>query len=111
MRSPSVELLWWEGCPSTDEALVMLREEMKALGLDPAGIEVREVATEDDADRETFVGSPTIRVDGRDVQPVADEPIGLTCRVYRLPDGRVSPLPDRTEVRQTLVSAMEGGDD
>ena len=88
----------------------MLREEMEGLGLDPAGIEVHEVATEDDAERETFVGSPTIRVDGRDVQPVSDEPIGLSCRVYRLPDGRVSPLPDRAEVRQTLASAMEGGD-
>jgi hypothetical protein len=50
-------------------------------------------------------------VDGQDVQPVADEAIGLSCRVYRLPDGRVSPLPDPAEVRQTLVSAMEGGDD
>jgi hypothetical protein len=110
-REPRIELLWWEGCPSTDEALLMLRDEMEALGLDPAGIELREVATEDDAERERFVGSPTIRVDGRDVQPVPNEPIGLSCRVYRLPDGRVSPLPDRAEVRQTLVSAIEGGDD
>jgi hypothetical protein len=108
-REPRIELLWWEGCPSTDEALAMLREEMGALGLDPAGIEVREVSTEDDAERERFTGSPTIRVDGRDVQPVSDEPVGLSCRVYRTGDGGVSPLPDRAEVRETLVSAMEGG--
>jgi hypothetical protein len=110
-RTPSVELLWWEGCPSTDEALAMLREEMDALGLDPEAIGVREVSTDADAQREQFVGSPTIRIDGRDVQPVPDEPIGLSCRVYRLADGRISPLPARQEVRQTLMEAMKGDDD
>jgi hypothetical protein len=110
VREPRVELLWWEGCPSTDEALAMLREEMGALGLDPNAIDVREVSTDEDAEREEFIGSPTIRVDGCDLQPVPDEPIGLACRVYRLSDGRVSPLPDRTEVRQTLSNAMKGSD-
>ena len=88
----------------------MLREEMAAAGLDAEAIEVREVSTDSDAQREGFVGSPTIRIDGRDVQPVPDEPIGLSCRVYRLPDGRISPLPDRGEVRQTLIDAMKGDD-
>jgi hypothetical protein len=111
MRTPDVELLWWEGCPSTEEALAMLREEMAALGLDPELVDVREVSSDADAQRERFVGSPTIRVDGRDVQPVPDEPIGLNCRVYRLADGRISPVPERTEVRQTLTDAMKGGDD
>ena len=109
MRKPRVELLWWEGCPSTDAALAMVREEMSAVGLDPEGVDVREVSTDEDAEREEFVGSPTIRVDGRDVQPLPDEPIGLACRVYRTGDGRVAPLPDPAEVRQTLITAMEGG--
>jgi len=109
-RMPRVELLWWEGCPSTDDALAMLREEMAAAGLDAESLRVREVSTDADAEREEFVGSPTIRVDGRDVQPVQGEPIGLSCRVYLLADGRISPLPDRGEVRQTLRDAMRGGD-
>ena len=88
----------------------MVREEMSGLGLEAERIEMREVSTDADAEREQFVGSPTIRVDGRDIQPVADEPVGLTCRVYRLADGRISPLPDRAEVRQTLLDAMKGGD-
>ena len=111
MREPRVELLWWEGCPSTDGALAMLEHEMAAIGLDPESVEVREISTDSDAEREEFVGSPPIRVDGRDVQPLPDEPIGLACRVYRLPDGRVSPLPDRAEVRQTLADAMKRGED
>jgi len=111
MRQPRVELLWWEGCPSTDQALAMLREEMSAVGLGSDAVDVREVSTDADAEREQFIGSPTIRVDGRDIQPTGDEPIGLACRVYRLADGRISPLPDRAEVRQTLEEAMRGGDE
>jgi hypothetical protein len=109
-KMPRVEFLWWSGCPSWERALSELREEMRTLGLDPGSIEVTEVATGADAEREEFVGSPTIRVDGRDVQPT-DEPAGLTCRVYRRRDGRVSPLPDRTDVRELLsgrVAAREG---
>jgi hypothetical protein len=105
-----VELFWWDGCPSWDRALAVLREEMSSLGLDPDSIDVHEVRTDADARREEFVGSPTIRVDGRDVQPPGEEPAGLTCRVYRLRDGRVSPLPDRVDLRETLEQAIDGGD-
>ena len=87
----------------------MVREEMSAVGLDAGSVEVREVSTARDAEREGFVGSPTIRVEGRDVQPPNGEPIGLTCRVYRLRDGRISPLPDREELRQALATAIEKG--
>jgi hypothetical protein len=109
--SPTVEFLWWHGCPSSDEALAMLREEMTAHGLDPSSVAVREIRTDAEAQRERFAGSPTIRVDGRDVQPPADGGLGLSCRVYRLRDGRVSPVPDRTDVRETLEQAMNGGED
>ena len=46
-----------------------------------------------------------IRVNGRDVQAIGDEPAGLTCRVYRLRDGRYSPLPDREDLRDALTVA------
>jgi hypothetical protein len=108
--SPTVELLWWEGCPSWRQALAILCEEMSALGLEADSVEVREVSTDADAEREDFVGSPTIRVAGRDVQPPGDEPAGLTCRIYRLRDGRISPLPDRQDLRDTLRQATDGGD-
>jgi hypothetical protein len=82
---------------------------MAELGLDPEAIEITEIATEDDAERLSFIGSPTIRVDGVDVQPPgAEEPAGLTCRIYRRRDGRVSPLPDPEEVRSALRKANEG---
>jgi hypothetical protein len=82
---------------------------MRALGLDPETIEIREVTSDEQAQQEAFVGSPTIRVDGADVQPPGEEPTGLTCRVYRRPDGRVSALPDRADVREALARASKGG--
>lgn len=97
-----VELLWWRGCPSTEEALAELREEMASAGLDPASVVLREIHDDAEAERAGFVGSPTIRVDGRDVAEIGDEPPGLNCRVYRLRDGRVSSLPDRADVRAAL---------
>ena len=98
-----VELLWWEGCPSTPKALEDLKAALAEEGLDPESVEVREVVSDEQARRERFFGSPTIRIDGRDVQPPDDgEPIGLSCRVYRLRDGRPSPTPDPADVREAL---------
>jgi len=107
--APKVELLWWSGCPSWERALAELRDEMGELGLDPSSVAVREVATEEAAEREEFVGSPTIRIDGRDIQPPTGEPVGLTCRVYRLQDGRISALPDRAHVRDALTGIVTEG--
>jgi hypothetical protein len=60
----------------------MLREEMAEAGLDPGSVEVREIDTEASAEREGFVGSPTIRIDGADLQPPPEsEQPGLTCRI------------------------------
>ena len=67
---------------------------------------MRQVDTDDAAERERFVGSPTIRVDGDDIQKLGDEPVGLTCRVYRLRDGRIAPTPDPADMRLALQAAI-----
>jgi hypothetical protein len=100
-----VELFFWEGCPSHPKALADLKAAMVGLGLDPSGVVVREIETDRDAERERFVGSPTIRVDGVDIQPPGREPYGLTCRVYHRRDGRISPTPDPADVRDALTAA------
>ena len=97
--------MWWAGCPSAEEAIELVREEMSAAGLDPGSLRVREMRDDEDAAHEEFHGSPTIRVDGRDVQDPGAEPVGLTCRVYRLRDGRISALPDREDIAAALAAA------
>jgi hypothetical protein len=110
-NAPRVELLWWRECPSWERALAILREEMARLGLDPAAVDVREIDTEEAAASERFFGSPTIRVAGRDIQPPGENPIGLTCRVYRRRDGQISPLPDAADVRDALAAATRQDED
>ena len=98
----AVELLWWGGCPSHPEALAQLEQVLREEGLDE-DVELVEVMTDEQAQRERFPGSPTVRIDGRDVVPPGDgEPFSLTCRVYRLRDGRVSAVPDPEDVRAAV---------
>jgi hypothetical protein len=107
----TIELLIWEGCPSHPKALADLREAMRELGLDPTAVLVREIRDVADAERERFVGSPTIRIDGRDIEPAESEPYGLTCRVYYRRDGRISATPDPADVREALLAAQAKPDD
>lgn len=103
-----IEFLWWAECPSWERALAILSEEVTAAGLDSGMIESIEVKTEADAERLGFPGSPTIRIDGEDVDPTGEAaPTGFSCRVYRRADGRASPLPEREDIRAALARARQ----
>lgn len=103
----SVELLYWEGCPSHPDALRMLRSLLDELGRPDVMIRLTQVDTEAQAASLRFPGSPTLRVNGADLMPAPqDAPIGLTCRVYRLRDGRPSPTPDPEALRSALRRAL-----
>ena len=99
---PSVQLLFWEGCPSLPETIAELRRVLDEEGIETE-VELVEVMSDDQARAERFPGSPTIRVNGEDIVPPGDgEPFSLTCRVYRTRDGRVSAVPDPEDVRAAV---------
>lgn len=84
----TVEMLHTDGCPNAADYLPRLRQLLADAGVaDP--LRVRLITGPDEAHRERFLGSPTIRVNGRDVDPGADEraDYGLSCRLYVGPDG------------------------
>jgi hypothetical protein len=98
----TVEFLYWEGCPSYPEARDLLEEVLRDRGVN-AEVRIHKVESKREAEELRFPGSPTIRIDGRDVDPGgANEPAALTCRIYRLPDGRVSPVPTRQQLEEAL---------
>ncbi|MGQ0618265.1 MAG: thioredoxin family protein [Acidimicrobiia bacterium] len=79
-----IELLYFEDCPNwrvADERLAELAAEHTL------AVRRRLVTTPEEADALGFRGSPTILVDGRDPFAVGDEPTGLSCRIYRTPEG------------------------
>ena len=58
MSVPDLELLWWEGCPSTERALAELREALVDVGLGDAEIRTREIDSDAEAEQAGFRGSP-----------------------------------------------------
>ena len=96
-----VSFLYYEDCPSYDLALERLREVMDEEGI-PGEVEVVKVETEEQAHELRFVGSPTIRVDGQDIDSSSDSRYALTCRAYRLADDRISPLPSKAMIRRAF---------
>lgn len=84
----SVEMLHTEGCPNAIEYLPRLRELVDRADI-ARPVQVRVITTPEQALRERFLGSPTIRVNGRDVDPIAGQrrDYGLSCRLYTGPDG------------------------
>jgi len=100
-----VELLWWEGCPSHEQAFDLLTATLAKLNRGDVAVVRREITTPEEASRLKFPGSPTFQVGRRDLFP-ADAAPALTCRVYSTPDGRVSPLPDPAELQARLRDAL-----
>ena len=90
-RPVKMEILYFDCCPSHEALLPRARALAAQHG---AEVELRRVETAEAALSERFIGSPTVRVDGEDVEPGAAQraDFGLTCRVYPSAEGR-SPLP------------------
>lgn len=101
---PDVTLLYFDGCPSWQAADQRLRTLADELGFT---VTREEVDTPEEAERRRFRGSPTILVDGVDVFADGDEPVGLSCRIYRTPDGPAG-SPTLEQLRQVLGTPPAG---
>jgi hypothetical protein len=100
-----VEVLYFDGCPNHEALLPALRDLLRSEGLD-AELELRRITDEQAARRERFLGSPTVRVNGRDVEPDAQRrtDYGMKCRLYRTESG-ISGLPPQEWLRASLAGA------
>lgn len=98
-----VELLYFDGCPSYETLLPRLRE---VAAEHHAELKLRRIETAEVAEAAQFLGSPTVRVDGRDIDPDAAgrDDFGLKCRLYRSDEGH-SPTPPE----EWIVTALERG--
>jgi hypothetical protein len=94
-RPVTIELLYFDGCPGREVLLPRLRELLDRAGVD-APVQQRRVQSDEDAQRERFLGSPTLRVDGVDVEPGVGEQadFALRCRLYPTADGLRGAPPD-----------------
>ena len=102
-----VEILYLSGCPHHATAVGCVRE---ALALEHTPAEMVEVEVTDvvTAQRIGFLGSPTIRVDGQDVETAArvEPAFGLSCRTY-MDGGRRAGVPPLEWIRAALREASK----
>ncbi len=101
-----VELLWFEDCPNHHDAEGMLRSVLDERGVpdEVQRIEVPDLVT---GTAVCFPGSPTIRIDGTDVEPGWEpcEDCAPRCRLYATTEG-LRGLPERRWIEEAVESAL-----
>lgn len=104
-RQPRIEVLYVHGCPHYPAVLALVERVRAELGIEA---ELRTILVGDHqaAERAGFPGSPTVRVDGRDVDPdaAATRASSLACRLYRHEHG-LAGQPAERWVRDALLAA------
>lgn len=101
----TIEVLHFEGCPNHLLAIERIHEVLEEEGI---SAEVRETNVDDVFMAQTlgFQRSPSVRVNGLDVEPAARSAsdYGMMCRTYAV-DGRREGLPSREMVRRAILEA------
>ena len=78
-----IEVLYFRGCPNHEPAVTRVRRVIGRLGVNASVHEV-EVSSDDDPAVLKFLGSPTVLVNGRDIDPTCrwDVQYGFGCRTF-----------------------------
>jgi hypothetical protein len=103
-----IQVLYIPNCPNHTEALERLREVLSAESFQQ---HVSEVLVEDAETAQSlkFPGSPTIRVNGQDVEPQSETAaaFGLMCRLYSDGSGAPSPQKLRAAIEKARSLAVQ----
>jgi hypothetical protein len=98
-------VLYVQDCPHYRDTLALVERVRGELGME-AELRSTLIVDQAAAEQARFAGSPTVRVDGRDVEP-GSEPATeyvLGCRLYRL-EHRLAGQPEERWVREALLRA------
>ncbi len=100
---PRVEILVFDGCPNAEPTRELVGRVARELAIEPE-ICVVLVSDAESAQSTRFLGSPTVRVDGHDIEPGAGQrtDFAFSCRVYGTANG-LAGQPDETWVRDALT--------
>ena len=101
-----VEVLYFRGCPNHLPTVQRVRETLHGMALEEEIREI-EVDSQDKAEATAFLGSPSVRINGVDVEPSARgiTAFGLTCRTY-IDDGTRTGLPSRGLISAAIAEQI-----
>ncbi len=99
-----IELLYFDGCLNYPTVLRYLQEVLREKKLD-IPVEMVEIKSGDEAIKHRFTGSPTVKIDGRDIVPQESEDFSMGCRLY-LEDDEVTELPSKKTLRHAIEQAI-----
>lgn len=100
-----IEILSFQGCPNADDAFARVEQALQEESA-RAAVEQVEVDTPEFAQELHFVGSPSVRIDGKDIEPGADaRDHGLMCRTYRDGDNTTG-VPPLEMVRAAIRASV-----
>ena len=104
MSTKRVEVLVFDGCPNIDVTLERARAAVTSAGVS-ADVRVVRIESDEEARRLRFLGSPTVRVDGVDIDATAMDrnDFGLQCRIYAV-GGRLEGAPPA----EWILAALRG---
>ncbi|HJM74569.1 MAG TPA: DUF2703 domain-containing protein [Dehalococcoidia bacterium] len=102
----NIVLMLTESCSHHDQAREVLQEAIAETGVD-VEVEEIQVRTDEEAHNAKVIGSPTIRVDGLDVEHADREPpeTSPNCRYYNSPSGWL-PVPDKGMIVRAIEKAQ-----
>lgn len=95
-----IELLYFDGCPSWENGLKNLEAALHEEGLN-VPVEMLKVADDNEAAQLKFLGSPSFRIDGRDLWSEERENYSLSCRVFPTAEG-IKGFPSVDMLREQL---------
>lgn len=78
-----IDVLYFEGCPNHHPTVERVREVVAELGVE-ANVREVDVGPQDDPAQLKFLGSPTVLVNGQDIDPTQRDGVsyGFSCRTY-----------------------------
>jgi ankyrin repeat protein len=118
----TIELLYFDGCPHHDAFLSHLRQLLATHDI-TAPLTLVRIEDHDDARSNRFLGSPTLRVNGHDVERTAasrdgDDNYAVQCRLYSTPEGTTGTPADQwildalvhNPTHEAAIAAVHTGD-
>ena len=102
MNKTQIQILYFPDCPIYKELEKLVKEVVQELGLN-ADLELVNIQTKEDAEKYHFTGSPGLRINGKDIDPLTkNAPVVLkSCKIYRTEKG-MKMIPTKKMIREAL---------